>query len=57
MLRRERLELKQRRARQEGPVHMVKGVLCRRPDEDEDALLDSRKQRILPRGIEAMDFV
>ncbi|MNR55214.1 hypothetical protein D3C85_1755410 [compost metagenome] len=57
MLRREGLELKQRRARQESPVHMVERVLGRRPDKDEDALLDSRKQRILPRRVKAMDFV
>ena len=36
---------------------MVERVLCRRTDEDEDALLYRRQQRILPRGVEAMHLV
>ncbi|MNI81912.1 hypothetical protein D3C73_1385680 [compost metagenome] len=57
VLMRERVQLKQRRPRQERPVHMVERVLRRRADEDDRPLLHRREQGILPRRVEAVHLV
>ena len=44
-------------ARDEGRVDLEVGVLGRRPDERDQALLDGGQQRVLLRLVEAVDLV
>ncbi|MNP28746.1 hypothetical protein D3C76_1217310 [compost metagenome] len=53
----QRLQLEQRGAAHQRPVHIVKRILCRRADKDNGALLDGGQQRILPGAVETVHLI
>jgi hypothetical protein len=53
----QRLQDQHRRAREQRRDDLERGVLGRGPDQDDGAVLDVRKERVLLRLVEAMDLV